>query len=144
MNPAVDWVRFARAVLGRVGHLVEQTISTPPAAAPWPPRSKSSATRRDGVTYSGSEKLRQMASASVRAYQDGEETLPARRRLLLDYLNTVPLSAAPGHGEVNGLGDGLWVWFAPISTPPTSCSPRPKPAARSWPPRAARCTRWWR
>lgn len=28
------------------------------------------------------------------------------------YLNSVPLSAAPGYGEVHGLGDGLWVWFA--------------------------------
>jgi membrane peptidoglycan carboxypeptidase len=30
---------------------------------------------------------------------------------VLDYLNSVPLSAAPGYGEVNGLGDGLQVWF---------------------------------
>jgi membrane peptidoglycan carboxypeptidase len=90
MNP-VDWVRFARAVLGRVGHLVSSDFDAPGGST--------LATQiefrhsRDGVTYSGSEKLRQMASASVRAYQDGEETLPARRRLLLDYLNTVPLSA---------------------------------------------------
>ncbi len=27
------------------------------------------------------------------------------------WLLAEPLSAAPGHGEVNGLGDGLWVWF---------------------------------
>ncbi|MFT3857580.1 MAG: penicillin-binding transpeptidase domain-containing protein [Aquabacterium sp.] len=37
--------------------------------------------------------------------------MPLRRQVVLDYLNTVPLSAAPKHGEVNGLGDGLWVWF---------------------------------
>jgi hypothetical protein len=30
---------------------------------------------------------------------------------VLDYLNTVPLSAKPGYGEVNGLGDGMWVWY---------------------------------
>jgi len=64
-----------------------------------------------GITLDAREKLRQMVSASVRAYREGEQTLPVRRRLVLDYLNTVPLSAAPGHGEVNGLGDGLWVWF---------------------------------
>lgn len=52
-----------------------------------------------------------MASASVRAYQGGPETLPARRRIVQDYLNSVPLSAAPGHGEVHGLADGLRVWF---------------------------------
>ncbi len=111
MNPAVDWVRFARAVLGRVGHLVSSDFDAP-GGSTLATQIEKHRHSRDGVTYSGSEKLRQMASASVRAYQDGEETLPARRRLLLDYLNTVPLSAAPGHGEVNGLGDGLWVWFA--------------------------------
>lgn len=111
MNPAVDWVRFARAVLGRVGHLVSSDFDAP-GGSTLATQIEKFRHSRDGVTYSGSEKLRQMASASVRAYQDGEETLPARRRLLLDYLNTVPLSAAPGHGEVNGLGDGLWVWFA--------------------------------
>jgi membrane peptidoglycan carboxypeptidase len=52
-----------------------------------------------------------MVSATVRAYRGGRETLPARRELVLDYLNTVPLSAAPVYGEVHGLGDGLWVWF---------------------------------
>ena len=31
--------------------------------------------------------------------------------MVLTYLNSVPLSAAPGYGEVHGLGDGLWVWF---------------------------------
>jgi membrane peptidoglycan carboxypeptidase len=32
-------------------------------------------------------------------------------QLVLDYVNSVPLSAAPGFGEVNGLGDGLFVWY---------------------------------
>ena len=26
-------------------------------------------------------------------------------------MNTIPLAAARGYGEVNGLGDGLWVWY---------------------------------
>ena len=30
--------------------------------------------------------------------------------------------------EVNNLGDGLWVWFRPISTPPTSCCRSRRPA----------------
>src|SRR5690606_239752 len=64
-----------------------------------------------GRTASPSEKLRQMVSASVRAYQDGAHTLPARQRIVRDYLNSVPLSAAPGHGEVHGLADGLQIWF---------------------------------
>ncbi|WP_245986569.1 transglycosylase domain-containing protein [Azospirillum thermophilum] len=57
------------------------------------------------------EKLRQMISASVRAYLDGEDTGGQRRRILVDYLNSTPLTARAGFGEVNGLGDGLWAWF---------------------------------
>eukprot|EP01031_Cornospumella_fuschlensis_P052214 gene52214-63822_t len=33
----------------------------------------------------------------------------ARRQIVVDYLNTVPLSAKPGYGEVNGIGDGMGV-----------------------------------
>ncbi|WP_457102255.1 hypothetical protein, partial [Microbacterium sp. P5_E9] len=52
-----------------------------------------------------------MASASLRAYQDGEDTLTRRRQIVVDYLDTVPLAARPGIGEVHGLGDGLWAWY---------------------------------
>jgi membrane peptidoglycan carboxypeptidase len=52
-----------------------------------------------------------MASGSVRAYQNGEDTSLYRQKLVLDYVNSVPLSAAPGFGEVSGIGDGLFVWF---------------------------------
>ena len=51
------------------------------------------------------------SSASLRAYLDGPETGAARRRIVVDYLNSTPLSARPGIGEINGLGDGLWAWF---------------------------------
>ncbi|WP_374479614.1 transglycosylase domain-containing protein [Zoogloea sp.] len=111
MNPAVDWVRFARAVVGRVGRLVNEDFDAP-GGSTLATQIEKFRHSPDGVTPNSSEKLRQMVSASVRAYRDGEETLPRRRDLLIDYLNTVPLSAAPGFGEVNGLGDGLWVWFA--------------------------------
>ena len=57
------------------------------------------------------DKLQQMASASVRAYLGGENTLPVRKQIVVDYLNTVPLAAAPGFGETNGLGDALWAWY---------------------------------
>ena len=110
MNPAVDWVRFARAVLGRIGRMVNEDFDAP-GGSTLATQIEKFRHSPDGVTPNSSEKLRQMASASVRAYRDGEQTLPARRTLLLDYLNTVPLSAAPTFGEVNGLGDGLRVWF---------------------------------
>ncbi|MDD3353267.1 transglycosylase domain-containing protein [Zoogloea sp.] len=110
MNPAVDWVRFARAVLGRLGRVVGSDVDAP-GGSTLATQLEKFRHSPDGVTASAGEKLRQMMSGSVRAYLDGEQTLPARRRLILDYLNTVPLAAAAGHGEVNGLGDGLWVWF---------------------------------
>ena len=52
-----------------------------------------------------------MVSASLRAYRDGADTSAARRQIVVDYLNSTPLSARTGFGEVNGLGDGLWAWF---------------------------------
>ncbi len=30
---------------------------------------------------------------------------------MVDYLDTVPLAARPGMGEVHGMGDGLWAWY---------------------------------
>lgn len=111
MNPAVDWVRFSRAVLGQLAHLVGADVEAP-GGSTLATQIEKYRHSPDGVTYNAQDKLRQMISASVRAYRNGEETLPVRRQILLDYLNTVPLSAAPGYGEVNGLGDGLRVWFA--------------------------------
>ena len=52
-----------------------------------------------------------MVSASVRTYREGPQTLATRQRIVRDYLNSVPLSAAPGHGEVHGIADGLRLWF---------------------------------
>jgi membrane peptidoglycan carboxypeptidase len=52
-----------------------------------------------------------MVSASLRAYAGGPDTFEWRRQIAVDYLNTVPLAAASGYGEVNGLGDGLWAWY---------------------------------
>ncbi len=110
MNPAVDWVRFTRAVLGQLGSKLHPEMDTP-GGSTLATQIEKYRHSPDGITQDAREKLRQMVSASVRAYRQGEETLPVRRQLVLDYLNTVPLSAAPRHGEVNGLGDGLWVWF---------------------------------
>ncbi|MBF8224273.1 transglycosylase domain-containing protein [Halomonas sp. 328] len=109
-NPAVDWPRFARAALSQVGRALEleeqsaggSTLATQMEKFRHSP---------GGRTGSAREKLRQMVSASVRTYRHGPETLTARQDLARDYLNSVPLAAAPGFGEVHGLGDGLWVWF---------------------------------
>lgn len=110
VNPAVDWPRFAKAAISQVGKALDvqdqsaggSTLATQVEKYRHSP---------DGLTSSAREKFRQMVSASVRSYQLGPRTLQARQDVALDYLNTVPLSAAPGYGEVHGLGDGLWVWF---------------------------------
>ncbi|MBB3329225.1 membrane peptidoglycan carboxypeptidase [Halomonas campaniensis] len=110
-NPAVDWPRFARAALSQVG----QALDMPGQSAGGSTLATQIEKYRHspgGLTAAPMEKLRQMVSASVRGYRQGPETLTARQDVALDYLNTVPLSAAPGYGEVHGLGDGLHVWFA--------------------------------
>lgn len=64
-----------------------------------------------GRTPSPTEELRQIASATLRSYPDGPRTLNAQRIVICDYINSIPLAATPGHGEVTGLGDGHAVWY---------------------------------
>lgn len=109
-NPAIEWRRFSHASL--------QQVTTALGWTDGGHGGSTLATQLDkvrnspgGRTTGPVEKLRQMASASVNAYLDGPETLEARRRLVAEYLNILPLAAIAGHGEVNGLGDGLWAWY---------------------------------
>ena len=110
-NPAIEWDRFSRAALDQARHLVDDSHRAP-GGSTLATQIEKYRHSPEGRTDSGKEKLRQMASASVRAYLDGEDTRGARRQIVLSYLNTVPLSAQPGFGEVNGVGDGLWAWYA--------------------------------
>ena len=64
-----------------------------------------------GRTSSPGDKLRQMISASLRVYRDGPDTREERREIVADYINSVPLAAAPEYGEVYGVGNGLYAWF---------------------------------
>jgi membrane peptidoglycan carboxypeptidase len=109
-NPAVDWGRLARALGVKALTLVGQERREIGAStlATQIEKFRHSA---DGRTHSVTEKLRQMSSASLRAYRDGPDTTATRRQIVVDYLDSMPLAAAPGHGEVHGLGDALWVWY---------------------------------
>jgi membrane peptidoglycan carboxypeptidase len=109
-NPAVEWDRFAKAALDQALSLLQQDHGTP-GGSTLATQIEKYRHSPEGRTGSRVEKLRQMASASLRAYLDGEDTMAARRSIVLAYLNTVPLSAKPGFGEVNGMGDGLWAWY---------------------------------
>ncbi|PJC98821.1 glycosyl transferase family 51 [Janthinobacterium sp. BJB1] len=108
-NPAVEWDRLSKAILDKALNLFGghrggggSTLAT---------QIEKYRHSEDGRTSSMQDKLLQMMSASLRSYQDGENTMEARRKIVVNYLNTVPLSAKSGFGEVNGIGDGMWVWY---------------------------------
>jgi membrane peptidoglycan carboxypeptidase len=109
-NPAIEWKRQGKSLIDAVIAIVDDdhhvaggsTLATQIEKFRHSP---------DGITTGAREKLRQILSASLRAYQWGEQTIDARRRIVLDYINAIPLAAAPGYGEVIGIGDGLWAWY---------------------------------
>ncbi|API61055.1 hypothetical protein BSL82_09140 [Tardibacter chloracetimidivorans] len=108
-NPAVEWDRLGRAVLG---------YATGGLLMPSGPGGSTIATQLEKMRHSPGgrtgtpvEKLRQMVSASMHAYRDGPDTMDERRQLVVDVLNSTPLAGRVGHGEVIGLGEGLALWF---------------------------------
>ena len=109
-NPAVEWDRFGKALLDQGMSVLFPDHETQ-GGSTLATQIEKYRHSPDGRTISGKEKLKQMASASLRAYLDGPNTTLARQRIVLDYLNTVPLAAQAGYGEVNGIGDGLWAWY---------------------------------
>ncbi|WP_434667571.1 transglycosylase domain-containing protein [Paraburkholderia sp. A3BS-1L] len=109
-NPAIDWGRFSRALVDQGVRLVNRHQHTP-GGSTLATQIEKFRHSTGGRTATPPEKLRQIASASVRAYLDGPQTMPARQQILVHYLNSVPLSARPGVGEINGIGDGLAAWY---------------------------------
>ncbi len=109
-NPAVEWDRLGKAVIDYSLHKVDSkhpvvggsTLATQLEKLRHSPR---------GRTNSPVDKLRQMTSATLAAYQDGRTTLHAQQDIIRSYINSIPLAASPGYGDVQGLGDGLWVWY---------------------------------
>lgn len=109
-NPAVEWNRFLKAISDL---LINKFISERKV-----PGGSTLATQMEkyrysygGRTSSPLDKLKQMFSASLKAYKDSEYTLDNRKNIVLDYINSVPLAAVRGHGEIHGLGDGLLAYF---------------------------------
>ena len=109
-NPALDWVRFSHAIADQGLRLALRHHDSP-GGSTLATQIEKYRHSPEGRTVSVREKFRQMASASLRAYLEGPDTQAARERVVVDYLNTVPLAARAGFGEVNGIGDGLWVWY---------------------------------
>jgi membrane peptidoglycan carboxypeptidase len=109
-NPVVDWDRLAKAALLYAGHKL---------GLPLPVEGGSTLATQmekyrhsyEGRTDSMMAKLRQMGDASLKVYQNGPDTREERRQIILDYLNSIPLAAAPGYGELHGIGNGMSAWF---------------------------------
>lgn len=109
-NPVIEWGRMISAIGGQMAAKIipgtgvggGSTLATQIEKFRFSPQ---------GKTGSTLEKLRQIASASLRVYLDGTDTREARKQIVLDYLNSTPLSARAGFGEINSIGDGLWAWF---------------------------------
>ena len=109
-NPVIEWNRFFYALLGHIAKSFVHGINAGGGSTLGTQLEKFRFSPL-GQTGSGMEKIRQIASASMRVYLDGPDTREARKKILLDYLNNTPLSARPGFGEINSIGDGLWAWF---------------------------------
>ena len=109
-NPAIGWGRLSRAMLDFGLHQINHnrpmiggsTLATQLEKMRHSP---------GGRTHSVKEKLRQITTASLRAYRGGPETLSEQQRIVLDYINSIPMAATPAEGEVTGLGDGLRAWY---------------------------------
>lgn len=109
-NPAVEWNRLAGATYS----LALESLGLPSkryGGSTLATQIEKYRHSPDGLTADVFEKLRQIASASVRAYLEGPDTTAARRDIVVSYLNSTPLAGRSGFGEVIGLGEGLWVWF---------------------------------
>lgn len=109
-NPAIEWTRLGKAVLDQAVAVAHEDHAAA-GGSTLATQTEKFRHSPEGRTASAKDKYLQMVSASVRAYRDGENTVGARRRILLDYLNSLPLGAQKGWGEVHGVNDGLAAWY---------------------------------
>ena len=114
-NPAIEWERLFKAGLLYAGAKLFLPVSVQ-GGSTLAVQLEKFRHSPNGRTDTPAEKLRQVVGASLKAYREGKNTRAWRERIIVDYLNTVPLAAAPGYGEIHGLGEGLHAWFGmPLS-----------------------------
>lgn len=109
-NPAIEWDRFFYAAAGQALKIFAPNINLG-GGSTLATQIEKFRFSPGGQTRGIADKLRQIISASMRVYMDGTDTRASRERIVLDYLNSTPLSARGGFGEINSIGDGLWAWF---------------------------------
>ena len=109
-NPVIQWERLAKAVLSyaesKLG--LADSVQGGSTLATQIEKFRHSP---QGRTESALDKARQLISASLKVYREGTDTRPRRQEIIIDYLNSMPLSAVPGYGEVSGIAEGLHAWF---------------------------------
>ncbi len=109
-NPAVNWDRFMLAAAGRIAGVVDRRLRAG-GASTLATQTEKFRHSPGGRTPTIAEKLRQMVTATTRAYLDGPDTTAARRHIVTAYLDTEPLGSRPGYGEIIGLPEALWHWY---------------------------------
>src|SRR5262245_30569399 len=109
-NPVIEWDRIFKSALFYVGSKLQLPVPVQ-AGSTLAVQLEKFRHSPNGRTDSPLEKVRQVVGASLKAYREGANTRAWRERIIVDYLNTVPLAAAPSYGEVHGLGEGLYAWF---------------------------------
>lgn len=121
-NPAIDWGRFARAAFEQGMRVIDgegsraggSTLATQIEKFRHSP---------GGRTHGAGDKLRQMVSASLRAYLDGEETLAARRRIVRDSLTRCRSPGWPATARSTAWATACGRGTDAISPRPTTCWP---------------------
>ena len=109
-NPVIEWDRLFKASFFYVGSKLHFRVPVQ-GGSTLAVQLEKFRHSPNGRTDTPAEKLRQLIGASLKAYRAGKNTRAWRERIIVDYLNTVPLAAAPGYGEIHGLGEGLYAWF---------------------------------
>ena len=109
-NPVIEWDRTLKAALLYIGAKLNLPVPIQ-GGSTLAVQLEKFRHSPNGRTDTPVEKLRQIIGASLKAYREGPNTRAWRERIIIDYLNTVPLAAAPGYGEIHGLGEGLYAWF---------------------------------
>jgi membrane peptidoglycan carboxypeptidase len=109
-NPAIEWDRMAKATLLYAGSKLGMRFPVQGGSTLAIQLEKYRHSPH-GRTNSPLDKLRQVAGATLKAYRDGADTRGWRRQIVVDYLNTAPLAAASGYGEIYGIGNALYAWF---------------------------------
>lgn len=109
-NPVIEWDRTLKAALLYIGAKLSLPVPVQ-GGSTLAIQLEKFRHSPNGRTETPLEKIRQVVGASLKAYQEGANTRAWRERIIVDYLNTVPLAAAPGYGEIHGLGEGLHAWF---------------------------------